>query len=201
MGARARLRARAGENMKERELQCPRCLSSYTGIEYGEICKQCGQGTIKWVPEWKDLVDALPESFLCPRRSAIPNTIVAQICKDDHWEKFKFNGQRVCSFCGSLHPDDFFALVKQSAEASTDEEWNSAVEIEQSDKDYKYYVHQPLVRNAQEGGIKFYRYHLNDVSDEQREQFMEAIRRTRARWNKILLNMKQGTVSVHREGS
>ncbi|CAN5951045.1 unnamed protein product [Sphagnum jensenii] len=98
----------------------------------------------------------------------------------DHWQKFKSNGQRVCSYCGSLHPEDMFALVKQSAEAPADGDYRKTVIIEPSDKKYKVYVHQPDVRNAGEGGIKFYMQHLPrkngqiDVSDERQEEYAEA---------------------------
>lgn len=56
---------------------------------------------------------------------------------------------RVCSFCGSLHPDRVIELIKEHG-------WGV---IGRTDKGYKFYVHQPNVPNASFGGIKYYRFH------------------------------------------
>jgi hypothetical protein len=100
----------------------------------------------------------------------------------DHWRTEK-NGDRCCSFCGSLHPDDFMRLVTQAAEDGSD------VQIEPSDKSYKVYVSRPSVPNASEGGIKFYKWHTpENVSDEQQATYRQAIRksdeRAKARFTK-----------------
>ena len=110
--------------------------------------------------------------------------------RKDHWLKFKAaHGNRVCSYCGSLHPDDMFALVKASAESPINAPHGSVVEIEPSDKSYKIYVHQPGVRNAHEGAIKFYTHHLPRdaqgnlaVTQEQQEQYSRAVRNSHKRF-------------------
>lgn len=61
---------------------------------------------------------------------------------------------RTCSYCGSIHPEDF---VKVARRALGDERY----EIEGTMKSYKYYIRQPGVRNASEGAIKFYTMHGN----------------------------------------
>lgn len=77
----------------------------------------------------------------------------------DTWEKR--GNDTTCSFCGSMHPDEFMALCEESTKP------NALVEIEKTDKRYKYYIKRPGILNAQQGAIKFYMQHL---SDEQRGQ-------------------------------
>lgn len=116
----------------------------------------------------------------------------------DHWERFKAPPHnRVCSYCGSLHPEDMFALVKQSAGTPSDKPYRSGVEIEPSDKGYKVYVLQPGVRNAMEGGIKFYMQHIPRrpdgklaVTEEQNVQYALAVRSSRIRFERYLRELK-----------
>jgi hypothetical protein len=65
----------------------------------------------------------------------------------DHWNLV--GDDKVCSFCGSMHPDRVLELVKslgiQILEAST--------------KSYKIYIHRANIPNAEYGGIKYYRWH------------------------------------------
>lgn len=68
--------------------------------------------------------------------------------KPDYWKVLQ-NGDKVCSYCGSLHPQTLIELVKKYG-----------VEIiEGTTKGYKWYVNQPGVSNATQGGIKYYRHH------------------------------------------
>ena len=127
---------------------------------------------------FKDLVDELPEQMVCPRRDESP--AIPGYPAHDHWQRFKTNGDRVCSYCGSLHPDDFITLVKASAEAAEDD--LTAPIIDPSTKNYKIYARRANVSNAHEGGIKFYTRHLiADPTEEQQAQYREAQRRTRKR--------------------
>lgn len=61
-------------------------------------------------------------------------------------------GDRVCSCCGSIHPDDLIKRVR---------ELGSGI-IEPSTKEYKWYVKIPGVHNALDGAIKYYRWHDSD---------------------------------------
>lgn len=170
------------------DLQCKKCLSSRTGDVLGAFCKTEGcDGVIEEVPAFGTLVEVLPEPMTCGRRMNDfgPWERSGSL---DRWQKFKSNGNRVCSFCGSLHPDDFFALVKASAEAPEDAVHLSVVEIEPSTKRYKIYVHQPGVRNAMEGGIKFYIHHLPRdedgeiaVTPDQNDEYARAVRASQRR--------------------
>jgi len=160
-------------------VHCKKCLTSRTGDVLGAPCRTHGcDGVIERQPEFRELVDRLPEPVTCGRRDG--SMVAHKFPGPDYWDKFKSNGDRVCSYCGSLHPDDFWALVQQAAEAAEDD--RSAVEISSTDKPYKVYVERRNVRNAHEGGIKFYTPHLvGEPTDEQQALYREALRRSRAR--------------------
>ena len=179
-------------------MYCKKCCGSRTGDIIRAPCQTPGcDGIIEKEPLFQDQVDSLPGAMTCGRRF---DTYVRNIPvhKDrgegqDRWEKFKSNGNRVCSYCGSLHPDDMFELVRSSANASVDAPYRSVVEVEPSDKSYKIYVHQPGVRNAMEGGIKFYTQHLPRdtegklaVTDVQQEEYGRAVRNSHIRFEKML---------------
>lgn len=92
------------------------------------------------------------------------------------------DGNRTCSYCGSIHPDDLMAICEK---AITDERYG----IEGTVKNYKVYVRQPGVRNASEGAIKFYRQHAPRApSEREMRLFGDAVRLTRdrakARWER-----------------
>lgn len=92
------------------------------------------------------------------------------------------DGNRTCSYCGSIHPED---LLKICRLVLTDERY----EIEGTTKSYKLYIKQPGVRNASEGAIKFYMQHApKDPTPEEQRIFAEAVRisneRARARWER-----------------
>lgn len=127
--------------------------------------------------KFADLVDRQPETFMCPRRDENPMSF--SYPGPDHWNKFKSNGNRTCSYCGSLHPEDFFEIVKKSGECV------EGYEIEPSDKGYKVYVRQPGVINAHHGGIKFYKQHLEDftITEEHRVSYQVAIEEHRRQMN------------------
>ena len=87
----------------------------------------------------------------CPRRMGEPGPWARE--KDlDVWRELP-NGDRTCSFCGSLHPEDFERLCDEAADPTSD------VRLDHSDKPYKVYVQQSGVQNAAEGGIKYYKQH------------------------------------------
>src|SRR5579862_1269798 len=129
-------------------VQCPKCLTSRTGDVLGAPCRtpNC-DGIITEVPAFSTLVNDLPEPMTCGRRfDTYPGGLPVHPDRGtglDRWQRFKSNGDRVCSYCGSLHPDDWFALVKRSAEAPEEADYGTVPEIDRSDKGYKIYVHQP----------------------------------------------------------
>lgn len=85
----------------------------------------------------------MSEPMQCPRRR---EGVPAGAPDHDHW-LVREKGRRTCSYCGSLHPDDFMELVR------------AGVEIGPTDKSYKMYVEGP-----EAGRIgKFYTQHLSPV--------------------------------------
>lgn len=126
----------------------------------------------------------------CGRR----DDMFAMNCGDGHlpdtWDRGP-DGCRTCSYCGSLHPDDFMRICRLAAE---DERYS----VEPSDKRYKVYVKQPDVRNAGEGGIKFYMQHVvGTPSDEDQATYKTAVRVSRERFNaKIQANRPPRSASA-----
>lgn len=93
----------------------------------------------------------------------------------DRWLPHK-NGERVCSFCGSLHPEDFIKLCHQAAQPGAE------VDIETSSKEYKYYIRRDSVRKTNDGAIKFYTQHAPDPLPEGDDIiFTEAVKWSRHR--------------------
>lgn len=130
------------------------------------------------------MTEAVPakteDQHLCGRRSEVP-FVPEYIPKFDTWQTLP-NGDRVCSFCGSLHHDDFMRLVKEAADP------NKYTYIEKATgKNYKYYVHRKDVANAAEGGIKFYTQHTpsQEWVDEINTIFKEAIVVSGQKFNSI----------------
>lgn len=181
----------------ERTIHCPKCLASGTSYkQVGAPCPSC-ETPLEIQPTFAELSEALPERQTCGRRfdEYVGGVPVHANREDglDHWDRIKSNGDRVCSFCGSLHPDDWFRLVAAAATASEDAPYANVPEIKRTDKRYKFYVHQPGVRNAMEGGIKFYTQHLRGIAipEERQQEFVEAQRRSSVRFEKMLRGIQQ----------
>ena len=90
--------------------------------------------------------------------------------------------------------------MKQSSEAPLEAPYNSVIEVEPSDKSYKVYIHQPGVRNAMEGGIKFYTHHLPRdakgnlaVTQQRQDEYATAVRHSNIRFERDI--MSRGRVS------
>jgi hypothetical protein len=171
---------------------CKKCYrAGYKDEQIGQPCESCKDGTIERDPPFPELVDTLPEEFMCRRRDE--SFIGSSFPGPDHWNKFKSNGDRVCSYCGSLHWEDMLRLVHEAAIAPEDADYRSTVSIEPSDKSYKVYVHQPGVHNAMEGGIKFYMQHVPRdengkiaVTEEQQAEYSAAVKASNKRFGKYL---------------
>lgn len=71
--------------------------------------------------------------------------------KPDSWY-IGMDGNRTCSYCGSIHVDDLEKIIEKS---KTDPRYG----VSGTTKCYKVYVQQPNVKNAGEGAIKFYGWH------------------------------------------
>lgn len=87
------------------------------------------------------------EEHLCPRRSEVGPQF--RLPDHDTWDRRDgAKGPRTCSYCGSLHPEDFFIL------------WIDDGEIGPTDKNYKAYLRHPI---SQTGQFKFYFMHLDEA--------------------------------------
>lgn len=159
-------------------LHCKQCLTSRTGDVLGALCKTDGcYGIIEEEPSFSTLVDNLPELITCQRRMRNFGPWKHEEGLDC-WQRFKSNGDRVCSFCGSLHPDDFIKLMEACAAGDPNAPYGSVPEIEPSNKLYKIYIYRAGVRNAHEGGIKFYAWHLPAMDDSVREMLNQKYRKS-----------------------
>lgn len=87
----------------------------------------------------------MTERQRCPRRDEIDQR--AEAGTPDHWRS-----DRTCSYCGSLHPDDFMRRVSAGETIGT------------TTKTYKAYLDAPWA--------KFYFQHL---SVEQRQEFVRLL--------------------------
>lgn len=172
----------------KRMLLCQTCLRGSMDGEIGDACQTEGcSGKLEVSPTLNDVTEQLPEPMECPRRAESP--LGDRIFPPpDYWRQHKSNGDRVCSYCGSLHPEDFFRLVRESADAPTNADYSAAPSIEPSTKGYKVYVHRGSVRNATEGGIKFYKQHLRGltVTDEQETLYAAATKASHVRFQRHL---------------
>jgi hypothetical protein len=97
-----------------------------------------------------------------------------------------------------------FRLVKESADADENAPFDSVTEIETSTEPHKVYVHQPGVRNANEGGIKFYTHHLPkrqdgtyDIPEERNTELTEAIRKSNVRFQQLTKTFYEPTPDNH----
>jgi hypothetical protein len=99
-----------------------------------------------WMRRW--LCEG-PATFVCPSREQTPMWFGPG---DDHWRQMP-DGTRTCSFCGSLHPEDFRDICYGYVEGD-------GSHFDVTTKGYKVYASRPGTKNAMEGGIKFYRWHL-----------------------------------------
>ncbi len=99
-------------------------------------------------------------SFICPDRIAQGRAVWGG--PQDGWRVHP-NGDKTCTWCGSMSPEGFAAILCEAADVS------KQTRIEMSLKSYKVYIHRPAVPNAAGGAIKFYTWHLPpDGTDERR---------------------------------
>ena len=95
-------------------------------------------------------------TFRCGSRDHTPS--YPGMPEHDHWRSMP-DGTRTCSFCGSLHEDDFIDILRHYVAGDQGYSFSTTT------KGYKWYAHRPSVKNASDGGIKFYNWHV-DRSDE-----------------------------------
>lgn len=91
------------------------------------------------------------ETFLCKRRTG---HLMEDKIDHDEWQDR--GGDRCCSFCGSIHPEDVINKIEKHGFGI----------IGQTDKRYKFYVGvncpNPIPKDEWGGGSKYYRHHDTD---------------------------------------
>jgi len=98
----------------------------------------------------------------------------------DRWNKR--NKDKVCSFCGSWHPEEFLAFLDKVISTKAEEN-----RIEISDKKYKIYVTRPGILNAGEGTIKFKTHHLS--KEQYQNNYLKINEAHKLSWNKFMAKM------------
>jgi hypothetical protein len=92
------------------------------------------------------------DKFRCPQRNPAMDA-VSNYPRTDAWKIDTPKGDRTCSYCGGIHPDDFIPILKAACDPT------DLTRIDWSDKSYKIYISRPDVKNASEGAIKSYGGH------------------------------------------
>lgn len=90
------------------------------------------------------------EIFICPRRVESPS--IPGLPSHDKW--IKYGTDRCCSFCGSMHPQDFYDFLVKCLETK-----DLNFRLSTTTKNYKFYVKRPNVNNEYKGAMKFYMHH------------------------------------------
>ena len=98
----------------------------------------------------------MKEEFYCPRGPGPGSRFKAPFNGVAEW-RTKPDGSRTCSYCGSLHPDDFTEIMRAYADG------DGGYHFSTTTKSYKLYGNRPGVQNASQGGIKFYGPHLQGI--------------------------------------
>lgn len=122
----------------------------------------------------------MADEFMCGSRAQQPGS--SQFPGPDKWRVEK-NGDRTCSYCGSLHPEDFEAILTAYANG------DPGYRFDTTTKGYKRYASRPGVTNAGEGGIKFYTWHLppdEAVIEKLNELHKRAVERLRVEMDALL---------------
>lgn len=94
----------------------------------------------------------MTDTFFCLRGPGPESPFSAPLNGEATW-RTEANGDRTCSYCGSLHPDDFLDIMRRYA--AGEEGYHFGL----TDKSYKVYASRAGVKNASDGGIKFYGAH------------------------------------------
>lgn len=97
----------------------------------------------------------MSETFICGRGPGLDSPFSAPFNGEATW-RTQPDGSRTCSYCGSLHGDDFVEIMEQYAAGVPGYRFSTTT------KSYKAYGSRPGVANASDGGIKFYTAHLPD---------------------------------------
>ena len=85
----------------------------------------------------------MSDTFTCGYRKVQGRATAASVFKHDGLNLDTWRADRSCSYCGSMHPDDFIQYCEEGKALGS------------TDKNYKVYVND-------DKRIKFYFYHLDE---------------------------------------
>lgn len=155
--------------------KCPHCDFVAHGSD-----NPTGQSDSAYWINIRHINEAHPkETFLCGRRSGGLGERLMEGFRD-HWSR-EPNGDRTCSYCGSLHEEDLFDILEHYVAGDPGYHFST------TDKRYKVYAHRPGVQNAMQGGIKFYMPHVDEKHpdfEKRKELFAKAVEKERDAWRK-----------------
>ena len=101
----------------------------------------------------------------------------------DTWEAV--GSDRICSFCGSLHPAELEVILDRCIEVGD-------VEVSHSTKGYKVYIRRPEIENASEGAVKYYIWHALPEAEDAKRVMGKLNRATKLSRNRLLAQMGRG---------
>jgi|GEM_PF-6015370 len=137
-----------------------------------------------WLYRLRQRVFAFAGRQRCGQRGPVGERSVFKIGGDngqalpDTWDLGP-DGNRTCSYCGSIHPDDLMKICRKTLV-------DARYAIEGTTKSYKVYVRQPGVMNAGQGAIKFYMHHApKDPPAADQQLFSNALRLSNERFDAV----------------
>ena len=93
----------------------------------------------------------------CPARLQSQDARIKLLVGKDFW--INRGPDQVCSYCGSMEPEDFLAWCERCAES------DSKVAVDVADIDGKLFIHRRGIVNALQGAVKFYTMHWPETTD------------------------------------
>ena len=118
----------------------------------------------------------MTEKLVCPRREETGMESVSNYPKTDKWEirkevmsKSNISKNRECSYCGSMHPEDFLKRIEEGWEVGPTDK-NYKAYIERIDDSYVDTTGLGLKSSFERG--KFYFQHFNE---EQKRKFIKLL--------------------------
>jgi hypothetical protein len=117
----------------------------------------------------------MSDTFSCPRRSEIGSDFsVFKYSTEDKWmihaapmSKPNLSQYRSCSYCGSMHPEDFLKFIE--------EDWI----VIPTDKNYKVYIEKHSGKLIESSGMEFPevlesgKFYYQHLSSDQAKQFYD----------------------------
>lgn len=111
---------------------------------------------------WHRIIRQVGKPFTCPLSIG---HMLYQGEDKDYW--YKVGKDLICSFCGSMHPNQFLQHCKNVIDDNAQH-----ISVNLNDWKTKVYIERPEVRNASEGAIKFKLVHL---PEENKKEYIDVI--------------------------